>query len=109
VEGISLEQNSSLFSPTESTVSTQQQQPLTINTAQQTRTLFIFIFILIYFHFDFLANSHMSDMSSPNHALDSPVSDDYSTASTGVLDSHSLGGIGSGDVLTSNFKSNYKI
>ncbi len=50
----------------------------------------------------------MSDMSSPNHALDSPVSDDYSTASAGVLDSHSITGIGSGDVITSNFKSNYK-
>jgi hypothetical protein len=52
----------------------------------------------------------MSDMSSPNHALDSPVSDDYSTASTGgVLDTNSIGGTGSGDVLPSNFKSNYKI
>jgi len=47
-------------------------------------------------------------MSSPNHALDSPVSDDYSTASAGVLDSNSIGGIGSGDVIASNFKSNYK-
>jgi hypothetical protein len=47
----------------------------------------------------------MSDMSSPNHTLDSPVSDDYSTASTGVLDTHSIGGV---DVLPSNFKSNYK-
>ncbi len=47
-------------------------------------------------------------MSSPNHALDSPVSDDYSTASAGVLDSHSITGISSGDVITSNFKSNYK-
>jgi hypothetical protein len=48
----------------------------------------------------------MSDMSSPNHALDSPMSDDYSTASTGVLDTNSLSGIVSGDVLTSHFKSN---
>ncbi len=44
-------------------------------------------------------------MSSPNHALDSPMSDDYSTASTGVLDAHSLSGTGSGDALTSHFKS----
>ena len=51
----------------------------------------------------------MSDMSSPNHTLDSPVSDDYSTASTGVLDSTSIGGINSADVLPSNFKSNYQI
>ncbi len=46
-------------------------------------------------------------MSSPNHTLDSPVSDDYSTASTGVLDTNSISGIGSGDVLTSNLRSNY--
>lgn len=51
----------------------------------------------------------MSDMSSPNHALDSPVSDDYSTASAGVLDSNSLGGINSADGLPSNFKSNCKV
>lgn len=44
-------------------------------------------------------------MSSPNHALDSPVSDDYSTVSTGVLDTHSIGGTGSADGLTANFKS----
>ena len=46
----------------------------------------------------------MSDMSSPNHGLDSPMSDDYSTTSTGVLDTHSLSGIGSGDA---HFKSKY--
>jgi hypothetical protein len=51
----------------------------------------------------------MSDMSSPNHALDSPVSDDYSTVSAGVLDTNSISGIAGGDVLTSNFKSNYQI
>lgn len=50
----------------------------------------------------------MSDLSSPNHGLDSPMSDDYSTASTGVLDTHSLSGIGSGDALTSHFKSKYE-
>lgn len=48
-------------------------------------------------------------MSSPNHALDSPVSDDYSTVSAGVLDTNSISGIAGGDVLTSNFKSNYQI
>jgi hypothetical protein len=48
----------------------------------------------------------MSDMSSPNHTLDSPISDDYSNLSTGILDTNSIGGIGGGDVLTSSFKSN---
>ncbi len=55
--------------------------------------------------FRLLAISHMGDMSSPNHALDSPMSDDYSTASTGILDTNSLSGLGSGEILTSNFKS----
>lgn len=49
----------------------------------------------------------MSDMSSPTHPLDSPMSDDYSTASTGIPDTNSLSGIGSGDTLTSQFKSKY--
>lgn len=43
----------------------------------------------------------MSDISSPNHGLDSPTSDDYSTTSTSVLDSNSI----LADGLTSNFKS----
>ncbi|CAF3004104.1 unnamed protein product [Rotaria sp. Silwood2] len=81
--------NPLLFSPIESLIPTpQQQQPLTIQISQQT------------------PNSHMSDMSSPNHPLDSPMSDDYSSASTGVLDTNSLSGIGSGDTLTSQFKAN---
>ncbi|CAF0735212.1 unnamed protein product [Adineta ricciae] len=91
MEGPSIEQNSLLFSPSESLLSAQQQQhqhPLTIHIAQQT------------------PNSHMSDMCSPNHALDSPMSDDYSTASTGVLDTNSLSGIGSADMLTANYKGN---
>jgi hypothetical protein len=92
VEGIPIEPNSPLFSPNELLSSTQQQhqqqQPLTINIAQQT------------------PHSNMSDMSSPNHALDSPVSDDYSTVSTSVLDTNSIGGIAGGDGLPSNFKNN---
>lgn len=55
----------------------------------------------------FLAHSTLSDMSSPNHTLDSPNSDEYSTASTGVPDTSSIGGIAGGDVLTTNFKSNH--
>jgi hypothetical protein len=102
MEGQSTEQHPILFSPSDSLTSTQQ-QPLTIHIAQQTRILFVFIFIIEFFLL--LANSNMSDMSSPNHALDSPMSDDYSTASTGVLDTHSLSGNGSGDALTSHFKS----
>jgi hypothetical protein len=48
MEGIPIEQNSSLFSPTDSLASAQQQQqPLTIHIAQQTRKSLIFIFILI--------------------------------------------------------------
>ncbi|CAF1014308.1 unnamed protein product [Adineta steineri] len=89
MESHTSEQHSVLFSPSEPLTQQQQQhQPLTIHIAQQT------------------PNSHMSDMSSPNHALDSPMSDDYSTASTSVLDTHSLSGIPSGDALTSNFKNN---
>lgn len=47
MEGIPIEHNSSLFSPTESFTSNQQQQqqPLTIHIAQQTRRLFIFLFL----------------------------------------------------------------
>lgn len=45
----------------------------------------------------------MTDLSSPNHGLDSPMSGDYSTASTDVLDTNSL----SGDALTSNYKSKF--
>lgn len=52
-----------------------------------------------------LANFHSSDMSSPIHPLDSPMSDDYSTASTGMPDMHSFSGMASGDTLTSQFKS----
>jgi hypothetical protein len=50
VEGIPIEQNSSLFSPSELLTSTQQ-QPLTINIAQQTRIqrIFIFVFFLLIF------------------------------------------------------------
>jgi hypothetical protein len=51
----------------------------------------------------------MSDMSSPNHALDSPVSDDYSAVSAGILDTNSIGGIPGGDGLPSNFKSKSRI
>ena len=60
----------------------------------------------ISFHvsvFSTLATSQMTDLSSPNHGLDSPMSGDYSTASTDVLDTNSL----SGDGLTSNYKSNF--
>jgi hypothetical protein len=52
IGGTSIEQNSPLFSPTESLTSNQQ-QPLTINIAQQTRILFIFIFIRNIFLFVF--------------------------------------------------------
>jgi len=48
MEGISIEQNSSIFSPTESLVSNQQ-QPLTINIAQQTRISIVFILIYVLF------------------------------------------------------------
>ena len=34
------------------------------------------------------------------------MSDDYSTSLTGVLDTNSLGGVGGGDVLVTNLKSN---
>ncbi|CAF4316699.1 unnamed protein product, partial [Rotaria magnacalcarata] len=80
-----------LLSPSEMLIPThqQQQQPLTIQILQQT------------------PNSNMSDMSSPTHPLDSPMSDDYSSASTGIPDTNSLSGIGSGDTLTSQFKSKY--
>ncbi|CAF4597345.1 unnamed protein product [Rotaria socialis] len=82
-----------LFSPSEMLIPTHhhQQQPLTIQISQQTPI------------------SNMSDMSSPTHPLDSPMSDDYSTASTGILDTNSLSGIGSGDALASQFKTNSSI
>jgi hypothetical protein len=114
VEGIPIEPNSPLFSPNELLSSTQQQhqqqQPLTINIAQQTRRyIYIVENYLSLFSYFSLAHSNMSDMSSPNHALDSPVSDDYSTVSTSVLDTNSIGGIAGGDGLPSNFKSNYQL
>ncbi|CAF1045593.1 unnamed protein product [Rotaria sp. Silwood1] len=81
--------NPLLFSPSESLIPTQQQQqPLTIQISQQT------------------PNSQISDMSSPTHPLDSPMSDDYSNASAALLDTNSLGGIGGGDTLTSQYKTN---
>ena len=108
MEAPPIEQNSLLFSPSESLLSAQQQQhqhPLTIHIAQQTRMIYIIKYRLSpAFTLVSLANSHMGDMCSPNHALDSPMSDDYSTASTGVLDTNSLSGIGSADMLTANYK-----
>ena len=46
-------------------------------------------------------------MSSPSRTLDSPNSDEYSTASTGIPDTSSIGGIAGGDVSAINSKSNY--
>lgn len=44
-------------------------------------------------------------MSSPHHPLDSPMSDDYSSASTGILDNNSLGGMSGAETLASTFHS----
>ena len=110
MDGISTESSAVLFSPTDSFISNHHpsnpQQPLTIQIAQQTRNFFWKILGIPIDHtFLSLAYSHLSDMSSPIPALDSPMSDDYSNPSVCVLDTNSLSGLSSGDALASTFNS----